>query len=201
MIETHVRSKVQPLFNLLAQACVACRLSANVITIISFVSGVVCGVCIAYGYLLLAGCFLWFSGLCDVLDGTVARLTKSSKKVGAYIDLISDRMVESAVMLGFSIYAPSHHVIYLLFMIALLLHFSTFVVAGSLFDNDGPKSMYYDRSIVERAEAFIFFSLMMVCPRYLAVFLMILNILIFWSAGARFCRVLQFARKIDRKIT
>jgi len=41
-----------------------------------------------------------------------------------------DRMVEASVILGFAISHPQHMFAYLLFFVAVLLHFSTFVAAG-----------------------------------------------------------------------
>ena len=150
MIEVAFREKMQPVFNQLGKILIFCKLSPNAITVLSFLTGILSGLFVSIGQPILAIIFLWTSGLFDVLDGTVARLTKNSQKIGAYIDLISDRVVESAVIFGFAIFAPQHYLAYIIFLIAVMMHFSTFIVAGTLFENKGPKSIHYDNSIIER---------------------------------------------------
>ncbi|MGE4168292.1 MAG: hypothetical protein AB7E68_01985 [Candidatus Babeliales bacterium] len=76
-------------------------------------------------------------------------------------------------------------------MIALLFHFSTFLAAGALFENTGSKSMHHDHSLVERAEAFIVFSLMMLFPHQLHLLLMAFNTIIFLDGALRCYRITQ----------
>lgn len=198
MIETHVRIKVQPFFNFIGSLLIRYRsISPNVITGCALITGIISGILIATEHLLYALIFLLISGLCDVLDGTVARLSHQSQKIGAYFDLISDRMVEAAVIVGFAVYAPQHLLAYLFFFVSVLLHFSTFVIASSLWSNTGEKSLHYDKSIVERAEAFIIFVLMLLFPAYLAPLLVGLNCAIFIAAGARFIRVVRYAQSFE----
>ncbi len=197
MIEANLRLRFQPFFDWLGRCLLLCSVSANFITLISFVTGILAGIFVAFNFLFLALVFLWFSGLCDVLDGTVARLLKSSKKVGAYLDLFSDRVVEVAIILGFTFLRPEYYLAYILFLIAVLMHFSTFLIAGALFKNEGSKSMYYDKSLVERAEAFVTFSFMMLFPNYAHQILLFFTILVFASAISRFFRLLDYAKKLD----
>ena len=186
MLEHHIRPACQKYFDLLA---VRIPITANQMTLCALIFGIVSAFLLAQGSMLTALVFLWLSGLCDVLDGTIARLTPAASPFGAYADLIADRMVESVLMIGFAIQYPDNSLSYLLFMVALLFHFSTFVVAGSVFRNKGPKSMHYDRSIVERAEAFVVFSSMMLYPQWLWYILTPFTVIVFLSGCARFLRV------------
>ncbi len=189
MIDKHLRPTCQKYFDLLGRRIAQVPITPNQMTLCAFITGIMSAVAIGYGYTIIALCFLWLSGLCDVLDGTIARLTGLSHPFGAYTDLISDRMVESALMIGFSVQYPEHMFSYVLFMVALLLHFSTFVVAGSVFKNDGPKGMHYDRSIVERAEAFVVFSFMMLYPYAIFYILTPFTVVVVLSGLSRFLRV------------
>ena len=191
MIEGHVRTKIQPWFDKLG-TLLHIKITPNLITIIALFSGIISGVCISAHCMFSALGLLWLSGLCDVMDGTVARITNRKQAVGAFIDLISDRMVEAAIILGFTFLYPQYYLAYILFFIALLLHFSTFVAAGALMKNNGSKSMHHEFSLVERAEAFIVFSLMMLFPEYIFVTLMSFNVIIFVDGMARFYRVMRF---------
>jgi len=186
MIETHIRPSCQKYFDALGGYI---PVTANQMTLCAFLSGIASAVSIGFDYTLYALLFLWLSGLCDVLDGTIARLTGTSHPFGAYTDLIADRMVEAALMIGFAVKYPEHYFTYIVFLVALLFHFSTFVVAGSVFKNNGPKAMHHDRSIVERFEAFVIFSFMMLYPHAIFYILMPFNIVILISGCARFLRV------------
>ena len=138
-------------------------------------------------------------GVCDILDGTIARLLQTSQKIGAYLDLISDRMVEAAIIVGFTVLYPQYYFTYIIFFIAVLLHFSTFVVAATLWPNMGQKSMHYDASVIERAEAFVVFALMLLFPQYIQTILMPFNIAIILTGLSRFFRVLSFAKTVDNQ--
>jgi len=170
------------------------RMSANSITLLAFVTGLGAAFCIATTHLKIALCLLIVSGLLDVLDGTVARISGTKHTFGAYCDLISDRMVESAVIIGFAWIYPEHIFAYLLFFAAVMLHFSTFVTASALFPNMGAKSMHYDASIVERAEAFMVFFAMLIWPHLIFELLMALNIVICAAGVTRFKRVMMYAQ-------
>ncbi len=186
MLEHHIRPTCQKYFDVLG---IHIPLTANQMTLCALVSGILSAIFLGQGYMIIALAFLWLSGLCDVLDGTIARLTNTTHPFGAYTDLIADRMVESALMIGFALRYPENYLSYLLFMVALLFHFSTFVVAGSVFQNNGPKSMHHDRSIVERAEAFVVFSFMILYPQGIFYILMPFTVIVFISGCARFLRV------------
>lgn len=51
-------------------------------------------------YLVLALLLLLFSGLCDAIDGALARICGGVSALGGFLDSIIDRYVDSAVLLG-----------------------------------------------------------------------------------------------------
>jgi len=63
--------------------------------------GFLAGVAIAAGHLALGGWAIILGGVCDILDGRVARLRQVSSPYGAFIDSTLDRFVEVFVFLGF----------------------------------------------------------------------------------------------------
>lgn len=157
----------------------------------AFGVGVLSSILISLGQSVLHLILLWFSGLLDVLDGTVARLTGTSTKIGAYMDLILDRMVEAAIILGFYFLLPQYALAYLLFFIAVLFNFTTFIVAVAIFDNNSLKSMHYDVGIAERTETFIVFTLMVLLQNYVYTILMVFNGIIFLTGSIRFIRIIR----------
>lgn len=189
MIDTRLRKKVQPGFDLLGKTLSKTGLTPNAITTIAFIIGVTAAIAVAYGYVILALVLLWLSGLLDVLDGTVARLTGQSSKLGAYLDLIFDRVVEGSMMLGFYALMPDLVWPILIFYVGAMFNFTTFLVAANLFKNDGQKSMHYDIGILERTETFILFSLLMLFPNLAFILLMVFNILMILTGILRFRRV------------
>lgn len=191
MIETTFRPRAQPIFDAIGIHLHAYNFSPNILTLFSFISGVLCSCAVIHNHFFIALFLLVLSGFCDVLDGTLARLQNNAKPLGAYIDLISDRMVEALFIYACAITFPEHIHAYFMFYIALLLHFTTFVAAGALFKNDGNKSMHYDACLIERAEAFIIFGAMLLLPHYINWLLMTLNIGILISALSRFWRVVH----------
>lgn len=63
------------------------------------------GLALALGGLEVAGWCLALSGVCDILDGRIARATGVTSRYGAFIDSLLDRFVELAFFLGFAFLA------------------------------------------------------------------------------------------------
>ncbi len=190
MIEAKVRNKIQPLFDCIGKI-IGLFCTPNMITFFAFLAGLTCCLLICCHYFVFAICFLLLSGLFDILDGTVARLTNNNQKIGAYIDLISDRMVEALVVIGLAIAWPQYSFAYILFLIALLFHFSTFLAAGALFTNTGIKGIHFEYSFIERAEAFMVFCLLLLFPKCINYVLIPFSLLIVFDGLRRFARVIQ----------
>ena len=95
-----LRHLLAPLVNTVAQVLFRLGFSPNRLTITGFLFAVISG-----GFLLLdqpaaGGIVLLISGMFDVLDGAVARLTDSASKFGAFFDSVMDRVGEASVLLG-----------------------------------------------------------------------------------------------------
>jgi len=192
MIDTKLRGVVQPHFNSIAHVFLRCGLKPNTITWIAFIVGVFSGLLTSLDMRFLAFSALWISGLLDVIDGTVARLSNKSSVKGAYMDLILDRMVEAAFILGFAFLMPEGHLAYILFLISVIFNFSTFIVAGALFKNTGLKSMHYDVGLIERTETFIVFSSMLFLKEYSFLILTVFSMLIIFTGIIRFMRIMKY---------
>jgi len=75
-------------------------ITPNTITIMGFLVSVAAGAVIAKEFLLLGGGLVLFSGVFDMLDGSLARAKGQSTKFGALLDSTLDRLAEAAVLLG-----------------------------------------------------------------------------------------------------
>lgn len=193
MFEGYVKRRLEPalkqIHDLIAPLC-----QADTITALGFLTGIFAGVAIAFGQNIVALSLLAFSGFCDVLDGAIARGTSQEATLTAFKDLVSDRMVESALMLGIVAAEPEYGFVCLLFMASLLLHFSTFGIATSLFANKDTESIYYHKSYVERLDAFLVFAFVFLFPAYTEPVLLLLSLAIFIDGGVRFKKIITFAQ-------
>lgn len=134
----------------------------------------------------LALLLMWFSGYLDTLDGSIARLTKTFSNKGSVIDICSDRFVETCIIIGLFLIAPYNRGLYcLLIMASSYLCITSFLVVSIFSDNDSSKSFYYSPGLMERAEAFIFFSLMMIVPILFAFWAILYTVLVLWTAARR----------------
>lgn len=191
MIDTRLRQHVQPYFNLVGKYLHQRGFTPDQITLTAFVTGVTAGLFISRQWMAASLALLWLSGVLDVLDGTVARIGGATSRTGALMDLILDRMVEAAVILGFYAINPEHAWAHLLFFVGVIFNFSTFLAAGALFPNTGSKSMHYDPGILERTESFLLFTLMILWPAGRFGIIMGFNALMFITGMLRFYRLMQ----------
>lgn len=156
-------------------------LSATQITVAAGLTGIVSMFCLIYGYQSLAILFLLLSGYADTLDGTVARREGQSSPAGAVFDIMTDRVVEFAIILGLFLIAPQARGLLCMLMLgSVLLCVTSFLVVGIFTPNDSEKSFHYSAGLMERAEAFIMFILMILLPdyfRFLAVLFLALILL------------------------
>jgi phosphatidylinositol phosphate synthase len=79
-------------------------LTADFYNYAGLAAGVASGVAIAYGWLSVGGWALGVCGVCDILDGRIARATGVASNYGDFIDSTFDRFVEAALFLGFAFY-------------------------------------------------------------------------------------------------
>lgn len=83
------------------RAFISARVSPNLLTAISMALCASAGIAVALGYLATAAWAYILAGMCDVLDGRLARATNRSSQAGAFLDSVSDRWGELFVFAGF----------------------------------------------------------------------------------------------------
>lgn len=75
-------------------------LTPNILTAIGFLLGVLSGISFGIGYLVAGGIILLLSGLCDLMDGAVAKGMNMTTKFGAFIDSVADRYSDAFTFIG-----------------------------------------------------------------------------------------------------
>ncbi len=198
MIDTKLRRYVQKAFDTAARPFIRAGMSPTQVTLLAAALGILGCVFTAFGSRsarTAAFVILIVSALLDIIDGTVARATGRSSPLGAFLDLILDRVVEACFVIAFAIAFPVLIWPVMAFLALVIINFSAFLLAGSLFPNNGKKSIHYEGGLVERTETFILFCSMLVFPAAAPVLLWIFNALMAYTAVRRFHRVIRFARE------
>lgn len=160
------------------------------VTLMSGVFGVFVPLALVTGNSVLAIFFLLLSGYLDTVDGTLARKTGMTSDAGSLLDILMDRIVECAVIIGLWLSFPDDRALPCLLMLAsVLLCVTSFLTVGIFTENRSEKSFHYSSGIIERAEAFIFFVLMIWFDRY---FLTLSSCFISLVLLTTFVRVYEF---------
>lgn len=142
-------------------------LSPNGATGLACLTGISAAFALIYSYLILAVVLLLISGYFDTLDGPLARYKKKPLAKGTALDIISDRIVEVATVLGLYGVAPHNRGWLALGMLgSILICVTMFLIVGIFAKNETSKGFYYSPGLIERAEAFLFFIAMMLAPVY-----------------------------------
>jgi archaetidylinositol phosphate synthase len=133
---------------------------ANFATTLAAITGVAAGIAFCagatgWGILLLAT-----SALFDATDGTIAREYGGPSALGGVLDLVSDRLVETAVIVGIAWNRPELFRPALLVVGSWYVNITVFLAVGAALERTGPKLIDYPPGILERTEALIFFAVL-----------------------------------------
>lgn len=158
------------------------------LTLAGLITGVAVWPALVYQQVGVAISLLLVSGFCDCLDGSLARLQNSTSGLGCVLDIMCDRIVEFAILMGLYYVAPEARGTEILWMLgSAYLCVTSFLVVG-IFSQHADKlgkSFYYSPGIMERFESFVLFALMMLWPNFFNVFAMIFTVLVLLTAVIR----------------
>ncbi len=186
MIETPLRPLYQKLLvDPLAKRIIN-RITPNQITLLACLLGVLIIPALLLQQKILGCALLLLSGYCDTLDGSLARLKPQSAQIGSFLDIMADRLVEFSAIFALFALDPMHRSWGAIVMLgSILMCITSFLVSGIFTPNNSPKGFHYSSGLMERAEAFIFFILMMLLPHYFNWLAAIFSILVLWTAYVR----------------
>lgn len=196
MLETWLRPMYQAVF-VNKMALKLHFVSPHYLTFLGLILGMLVLPALYFHQSILACILLLLSGYFDTLDGTVARMHDRQSSSGCVLDIISDRAVEIAVILGLFSMAPESRALASLAMTGSILLCVTSFLAVGIFtpvsddDNHSAKSFYYSPGLIERAEAFIFFISMILFPSYFSLLAWLFTILVLLTTVMR---VVQFIK-------
>lgn len=104
LIPAFLRRGFENLLRPLVSGLVASGASPNAITSVGTAVLVMAGVFFGVGWVRLGAALLLLSGVCDMLDGRVARQAGWTSKFGAFYDSTLDRIGESALLVGVTVF-------------------------------------------------------------------------------------------------
>lgn len=194
MIETNLRKRYQ---RICIDPLLRIKGLQKVHPIVLTCSALFLGICIlptlALGFPLFAIVLLIFSGFIDTLDGSLARFYGKTSERGAALDILSDRIVEFAIILALYSVDPTTRALPIIFMLGtILVCITSFLTVGIFTTNTTEKSFCYSPGIIERAEAFIFFAAMILFPTLFFFLSYLFSLLVFITA---LVRMVQFMKQ------
>ncbi|WP_066311029.1 CDP-alcohol phosphatidyltransferase family protein [Bacillus sp. FJAT-29814] len=171
MLDTHGRAAVQPIISKTAQSFLKMGLTANHITYLAFFVGIMASVLVYFGQPIIGVAVLWLSGFLDAVDGSMARMSKSSSSWGTVLDVTFDRVVEAGILVALALRHPEPTILllFLLLAISIIFTMTIFLTVGALSEKESYKSFYYQPGLAERTEGFILFSLLVLFQGQLVV--------------------------------
>lgn len=164
MLDTHARDYLSSFFTAIAKLLHSLHVKPLHVTFTALIIGLIGALCFYLGYHVTSLILLWLSGLMDVIDGELARLSNSSSKKGALLDIFFDRIVEIAYIFAFI--GVASELSLLVLSSSIILSMTLFLSVGAMSEQTSKKAFYYQAGLVERTEGFILFSLMIIFSGY-----------------------------------
>ena len=176
MIDRYLIPPLQRLLDKPARLLVRRDVTANQITLVGFVIGVLALPLLMVGAFELALIAVLLNRLADGLDGAVARRTQTTD-AGGFLDIVLDFIFYQAVVVGFILNSPHEHLLPGLFLMLSFVgtgtSFLAFAVQASKRGLDNPhypnKSMYYMGGLAEGFETFAVFVLLCLMPQHFGI--------------------------------
>ncbi|MEO2069305.1 MAG: archaetidylinositol phosphate synthase [Desulfurobacteriaceae bacterium] len=121
---TRLKNKVQEVLEPLVKEL---KVSPNVITVLGFIFSLLSGVFIGIESLNVGILFFVLSGLCDMLDGIVARINGKTTKFGAFLDSFLDRYADFFPLMGLAVlgFYKQDFVLFFFSLLSIVGSFST----------------------------------------------------------------------------
>ncbi|MDN7023912.1 CDP-alcohol phosphatidyltransferase family protein [Methanoculleus sp. FWC-SCC1] len=97
---TSLRPRMMQYTEPLASLFIRFGVTANQVSLLSLLFGLLCAIAFAERFFLAGGLLLFISAVLDLVDGNVARRNNTESDFGAVFDWIADKYVDAAAILG-----------------------------------------------------------------------------------------------------
>ncbi|WP_075995503.1 CDP-alcohol phosphatidyltransferase family protein [Salaquimonas pukyongi] len=192
MLDGIARKQIDPLLMAIASRLAKTGITPNQITVAGFFVGVAAAAAIAAGWFLTGLALLLASRLADGLDGSLARLTKTSD-FGGFLDIVLDFAFYGIIPLGFIFTDPEQNALAgatLIFSFyvngASFLAFATLAEKRKLTGNArGTKSIFFTTGLAEATETLAVFVLACLFPAWFSTLAWVFAAVCFYTALVR----------------
>ena len=173
MLDRAAAALIKPAVNRLATLFVRVGLSANQMTLISFLIGMVAALLIATHAYLAGAIAILLSRLGDALDGAMARQTQPTD-AGGFLDIALDFLFYAAIPLAFAVAQPQTNALAAAVLLAAFigtgssfLAFAIMATKRGLTSLNYPnKSFYFLGGLTEATETLLCFIAMCAWPQH-----------------------------------
>ena len=198
MLDGAIRPKIDPALNALAQLFVRAGLTANMVTTLGLLIGLLAALAIVFHLYWLGLILLLISRICDGVDGAVARINGKSD-FGGYIDIVFDFIFYGVVPLAFIIADPAANAVaggVLIFAFyangASFLAFAIMAEKhGLTTDQRGEKSIFFTTGLAEATETIAVFVAFCLFPSYFALIAYLFAVVCFYTTAVRIWQTKQ----------
>ena len=191
MFDAQLRPLIDGLLNPIGRALVTLGVTANQVTMIGAVFGLIATGCVAAGLFYPALWFVIANRVIDGLDGAVARASRSSD-FGGYLDIVCDFIFYSAIPLAFAVARPETALAAAFLIFSFIGTATSFLGFAILAEKHqvttqirGKKAFYYLGGLTEGTETILLFLAMLVWPDYFRLMAIIFGILCWVTTGTR----------------
>lgn len=173
MLDRYVIPVIKKPLDVAAKQCIKRNISADQVTVVSFVFGIL-AVPVLWGqFYLLALVLIALNRIGDGLDGAIARQTRTSDS-GGFLDISLDFLFYALIPFGFILANPEQNAIWgALLIVSFVGTGSSFLAFASIAGKrkiQNPvyqnKSLYYMSGITEGTETIGFFIAFCIWPHY-----------------------------------
>jgi phosphatidylglycerophosphate synthase len=196
MLDSSIRKWIDPPLNSAAKLFPS-KVSANSITIVGFLIGVLSFILIMKGQFTLALLFLVLNRFADGLDGAVAR-RHGATDLGGYLDITADFLLWALLPLGFMLHAPEAAFAAAILLSSFAMSMSVFLAfavmaekRGASSTAQGQKSLFYLAGLAEGTETIGFFAFVMVCPQFFIPAALVFSAIVYISVLGRLMGSIQ----------
>ena len=201
MLDKKINNFLHPLLFRIAKLIDKLKISANFITLLSFVSGLTCFFNIIGSNFIFALIFFFFNRLFDGLDGAVARINGQSD-LGAFYDIISDFFFYALFPIGFIFHNLENSYSICFLLLSFVSTQTTFLASAWIFEKnkskillENKKSFFYIGGLTEGFETIVCFILMLIFNDLVYIIAYIFGTLCFLTALFRIFYIRNFFLK------
>lgn len=183
MLDPYVRPIIDPPLNALGKRLVLLGFTANIMTLMGFLFGLMAISSIIFHQYTLAAAFIVINRLMDGLDGAIARQSKATD-FGGFLDIVCDFIIYSGIVFAFGLTHPENlfYSSFLIFsFIGPITSFLAYAIIASkrqiTTQKRGKKSFYYLGGICEGTETAAVLILICLIPKYFGIICVVFGFL------------------------